>query len=360
MHLHRRSIRARTSFLVLVPVLPLIALYAYATAITAHDDAGLTQAMSIRDKVVDPIGSLTAQVQAESLAADTYLALPTSQAGVVLVTQEAKTDRVVSAVEASLRSARDSGPTSTAMKADITALFARLAGLPRLRREISPATLDMAAAQDGYSAIASAGYQAILQTAFEVPNTGLAAQTAAFMGIAQAGNLLRQEQALLLGDMTTGSFTAADHAEFGELVGEHRELVAENLPVLAPPFRGLYRYDVSQQALAVLTTSEDAVTGAPPGAAPQVSIPAYRQAATAVAVGLGAASYQAAIQDGTAWHNAGRSAFLRLLIVGGGGLIVIIISIVISLWAGRGLVRQLTDMRLSAVGLASVRLRSRG
>src|SRR5262249_7322671 len=51
-----------------------------------------------------------------------------------------------------------------------------------------------------------------------------------------------------------------------------------------------------------------------------------------------------------------RPVDLRLIIAGGLGLLAIIISIIISIWNGRGLVRQLAHLRDAATELASVRL----
>ena len=52
------------------------------------------------------------------------------------------------------------------------------------------------------------------------------------------------------------------------------------------------------------------------------------------------------------------ATFLRLYLVGGLGLLAIILSIIISVWIGRGLVRQLAGLRRSALELANKRLPS--
>ena len=52
------------------------------------------------------------------------------------------------------------------------------------------------------------------------------------------------------------------------------------------------------------------------------------------------------------------ATFLRLYLVGGLGLLAIILSVIISVWIGRGLVRQLAGLRRSALELANNRLPS--
>jgi methyl-accepting chemotaxis protein len=351
-----RSIRARVLVLIIIPLLSLIGVYAFATTITASDAIKVVRATSIRAKIAVPIGFLSAQVQAERLIATMYLAAPTPQYLEALSAQETKTNKVVSAAEAALRSESSSNSSSSKLKADITIVLRRLAALPRLRQGVRSRTLSMTHAQNGYSAIVAAGYNTILQTAYEVPNAGLATQSITFMRIAQGEELLLQEQALLVGDVTAGSFPAAAHARFTKLVGEHRWLIAASLPELLPQFRAVYRHAVSPSATVTLTALENAVADSPPGSVPRVSLTAYQQAATAVARGLAYASYTAGSADVTVWHNVGRSVVLQLVIAGGAGLIAIIISIIISIWIGRGLVGELGGLKRAALDLANVRL----
>jgi hypothetical protein len=355
MRLRDRSIRARIFFLVLVPVLSLIGIYAFATAITASDDINLARASFYTHRVGEPIGFLSAQLQTERLIATVYLAAPAPTTLAALEAQEAKTDKFVSVAEADLPAvARTSSPT---LKTGIAVLLSDLAGLPQLRQEISSRTVSMTRAQNDYSAIVAAGYNVILQIDFlDVPNAALATQSVAFMRIAQGMELLLQEQALLVGDVMAGSFPAAAHAEFTELVGEHRWLIAESLPELPPEYRAIYRPAVSPRATATLTALENDVADSRSGSVPRVSLRAYQQASTAVASGLGLASFEAGSANNTAWSNVGRSAFVRLVIAGGAGLLAIIVSIIISVWIGLGLVRQLADLRQSAITLANVRL----
>lgn len=342
--------------LIIIPLLSLMGVYAFATTITASDAIKVVRATDIRDKVSVPIGFLSAQVQAERLIATMYLASPAPQYLAALSAQEAKTNKVVSAARASLQSESSSSSSSRTLKADAAVLLRRLAALPRLRQGIRSRTVSMTFAQNGYSAIVAAGYNIILRTAYEVPNAGLATQSITFMRIAQGEELLLQEQALLVGDVMAGSFPAKAHAMFTKLVGEHRWLISQSLPELLPQFRAVYRHAVSPRATATLTALENAVTVSRPGSLPRVSLPAYQQASTTVARGLAYASFTAGSADVTVWHNVGRSVVLQLVIAGGFGLLAIIISIFISIWIGRGLVGELGGLKRAALDLANVRL----
>jgi hypothetical protein len=63
-----RSIRSRVLVLIMLPLLSLAGLYAFATSITAGDAITLARALSIRNTVDDPAGLYTEQLQAERFA----------------------------------------------------------------------------------------------------------------------------------------------------------------------------------------------------------------------------------------------------------------------------------------------------
>ncbi|HMH90823.1 MAG TPA: hypothetical protein VK586_07015, partial [Streptosporangiaceae bacterium] len=76
MQLRHRSIRARTFFLVLVPLLSLLGLYAFATTLTARDAVTLAHATTVRNSIADPIGFYATEIQGERILATIYLAAP--------------------------------------------------------------------------------------------------------------------------------------------------------------------------------------------------------------------------------------------------------------------------------------------
>src|ERR1022692_4816170 len=92
MHMSHRSIRARTFFLVLVPLLSLIGLYAFATTITASETITLARASTVRDSLADPIGFYATALQGERMLGTAYLAAPTPAALGALSKQEATSD----------------------------------------------------------------------------------------------------------------------------------------------------------------------------------------------------------------------------------------------------------------------------
>jgi signal transduction histidine kinase len=175
----------------------------------------------------------------------------------------------------------------------------------------------------------------------------------------KAEGLLLQEDALLAGDIAARSFSAADRQEFTGLVGARRVLLAQTLPNLDPIYRAYYERDVSPQASAALTALENVVINdRRAGPVPPVSPASWTAAVAAVGAGVLQAGRQAANELTARAQPVADATYLRLILVGSLGLLAIVLSIIVSLWIGRGLLGQLAELRRSALKLANERLPS--
>ena len=215
----RYSVRITIFLLVVIPLLSMIGLYAYATTITARDAITLARATSVRDSIADPIGLFEAEIGAERLLATSYLASPAPQSLEALTAQEAKTDRAWSNLRAAANSAGMRSASSQRVKAAVAALLKDTTGLTPLRAQISSGTISRPQAQSAYNAIVSVGYNAITQAVLQMPNVAIVTQAITVMRITEAGEMLLQEEALLVGDMLARSFPPADHQQFAQLAG---------------------------------------------------------------------------------------------------------------------------------------------
>jgi signal transduction histidine kinase len=356
MHLRQRSIRARTFFLVLVPLLALLGLYTFATTITAGDAITLARATAARDSIADPVGFFTTEIQGERMLATVYLAAPTPQDLAALGQQEGKSDAALAALRRAANSASMTSASSPAVKAAVAATLHDAAGLPALRGKITSGQVSRAAVQSAYSAMVAAGLNTIVETILQMPDVPLVNQSLAVMRITRAVDILLQSEALLVGDDEARYFPPADHAEFARLVGEYQGLLAEAMPDLSPAYRSSFQHAVSPQAMAKLHAAEDEVINSPAGAVPRVQLASYDTASRAVAGGLALAEFHAGATLASSLHQAARPIDLRLILAGGLGLLAILVSIIVSASIGRGLVRQLAELRQGALELANQRL----
>jgi signal transduction histidine kinase len=352
-----RTISDRVLVLVLLPLLSLIAIYAFATALTAGSAITLSRATAIRDSVNDPIGLFEAQVQTERLLATLYLAAPAPQNLSALRAQESRTNGFLRTLRAAARSPGTTNNAAPPVKAALSVLLRDIRVLPGLRQQVSTRAIGRPAAQGEYTQIVEAGWQTIIQTVLVLPNTHLQAQALAVMRITEGSELLLQEQALFDGDVTARSFPPAAHAQFAQLVGEHRGLVSEAMHNLDPAYQANYRKYASPAAIAALTGLENAVINTPAGTLPRAPVTAaLDQTSGAVAFGYDLGGYQNGLGLATYGHQAGRPVYLRIILVGSLGLLAVLASLITSIWIGRGLVRELGGLRNAALDLANVRL----
>jgi signal transduction histidine kinase len=356
MRLYKRSFgTSRVMTLVLIPVLALVGLCAFIATTTAESATTLARATTVRSTVVDPVGFYLIDLQGERILAATYLAAPTAPDPSALTAQESKTDAALAAVRTAAGSSGFQGAASPAVKTAMAATLQAGGGLPALRREILSRTVSRADAQAAYTNIIAGGLNTIAASVRQEPNVPLVIQSLDVLQVAVAQDVLLQSQALLVGDMAAGHFPAADHATFAQMVGMYRGLLTQAMAGMAPQYSAPYHRLVSASSLAALQANENTVINSPPGAVPAIHLTSYAQAASAVAGGLATLSFADAVTLSNALHQAAGPIDLRLILAGGLGLLAIV-SVAVSAWIARRLLRQLAELRDDALELAHERL----
>jgi signal transduction histidine kinase len=357
MGLRHRSIRLRIFLLVAVPILSLIGLYVFAATITASDALNLAKSRTLKDTIGTPTGNLEAQIDAERLTAVVYLAAPVPSNLAALRAQEAKTEQAQKAFTDAVHSTATTSSAVPAENKAIAVLLKDAAGLPTLRSEIASLAISRPQAINAYAAINYAADDVLNQAILQETNVPLVTQSLTLVRAGKSEELLLEEDGLLIGDAIARTFSAADRQQFAELAGAHRTIYSQALPDLEPAYRAYFAKDISPQASAALLALENKVIADNhPGRVPPVSLPSWNLAMGAVSAGLSNASTQAATALTMQAQPVANATFLRLYLVGGLGLLAIILSVIISVWIGRGLVRQLAGLRRSALELANERL----
>jgi len=359
MGLRRRSIRLRIFLLVAIPILALIGLYAFAATTTASAAISLARSRTVKNVTGLPIGALETQVDTERLLASVYLAAPVPQDLALLRAQEQKTNRARVAFRSAVNAPSAMASESLPEKQAVAAMLKAVAGLATVRSEVTALTISRTQAIDAYGGVITAADNVLNQLILEQANIPLVSQGLALVSMGKSEEVLLQEDALLTGDLFARSFSAADRQQFAELAGARRTIYAQTLPDLDPIYRSYYTGDVSPAASAALTALENKVIATPhPHGAPPVSPTSWAQAVGAVSAGSARAGKQAADELTVRAQPVARATFLRLFVVGGLGLLAVLLSIIMSFWIGRGLLRQLAGLRQSALELAHDRLPS--
>jgi signal transduction histidine kinase len=357
MGLRLRSIRTRIFLLIVVPILSLIALYGFATFLTARGALNLGQANTIKNATGEPIGAFLSQVDAERPLAIVYLSAPTGANLAVLQVQQNKTTAVAAAMSTALNSPDTMNNATAPEKQAIATLLADVKTLPGLRAQVHSQIISKSRALDEYNTLVTAAYSALNQAILEQTDSSLVNQAQAFVRMGRAEDLMLQESAIISGDLAARSFPAADRQQFTQLAGARRALYAQTLPDLQPSYRVYYTHDISPQASTALTSLENQLMSDTRVASPPPVLPQEWQAAVGgVAAGLSKAGTQASNRITAQASSNSNSTYLELILAGGLGLLAVILSIFVSIVIGRGLVRELADLRQSALELANKRL----
>jgi signal transduction histidine kinase len=361
MGLRHKSIRFRVLLLVLIPLVSLIGVYSYAAAGSTRTAIDLARAGTIVDVTAKPTGNLMKQLDAERSLAVAYLVNPTSQGLTKFNEQQALTNAALKAFEGVSRSGPIAANASALEKSTAATLINATKGMPGLvglRASVAANGITRQTAINEYSALVNDGYQVISQS---VQKTGVS-QSVVTTETQQANlyegeQLLLEESDLYVGDAAARSFPPADRAQFAQLVGLRRFLVSEALPQLDSTSRSLYSKYVTPKSTAALAQAENTIIRAPAKhGVPPVALGSWAGAVTGYATGLGSQLTTSSVAIVSQVQSSAEKTLIGLILVGGLGLLAIIASVLFSIVIGRGLLRQLRELRQSALELANDRL----
>jgi signal transduction histidine kinase len=357
MGLPLRSIRQKILLLVLVPVLSLIGLYIFALGLTARNAINLSRTNTLKNATAVPAGNFITTLEAERVLALVYLSRPTGANLAALENAEGKTSTTVTAMRLSLTSDATTGNASTGEKQAIAVLLADAARLPSLHSQIRAQIITRSRAFAVYNGLVADDFSLLEQVVLQETNMKVGTQSLAILRVSRSEELLGQEEALVLADFAAGKWPAADREQFAELAGARRVTYTQNLTDLNDQSRALFNHYISPQLLAALTVQEntliaDPATNRPPALSPT----SWEQTTGGVAAGMTKATNISSDLITAQAQSDARSTYLTLALAGGIGLAAVVLSIIVSFWVGRGLIRELAQLRDSARELATKRL----
>jgi signal transduction histidine kinase len=357
MKLRHTSIRFRVFLLVLIPLLATIGIYGYAVAGQFGTAAGLANAGKVSGATIRPVSEATLALSAERDAAVRYLISPSSQAMTVLQHQEAVTNRAVRTA----MGVSKSGPVlanSTALEKTAAAKFVSdLGTLNTLRDEVTSSGIGATAAINQYSAIMADGVRVAEQGIQETYIGESLATTARAEVSLYTAAMLAAEENDLYSVMAADQMPAADQIEFAQLAGLRQYLVQDAAPQLSTEAASLMRHYVPASLSADITSQENLIMSARPGAAtPPVPLSTWQSTVRSYAGNLVVVMTKSPAWIQSQVVSSARSALTALIVAASVGLLAVIISIVFSLVMGRRLVRRLTGLRQAALDLAHDRL----
>ncbi|MER7668555.1 nitrate- and nitrite sensing domain-containing protein [Kitasatospora sp. NPDC096128] len=359
MRLRSSSIRAKIIALLLVPIVALIALWAYAT-LAATGDAWSQLAISRTYKdygtAVDQYAS---DLQNERRAAVQHLADPNSPvARDGFEHAKAATDRSLAVLRQKKDSAGDR--LSAAQRARLVQIIAAADQLGPLRSQVGRLALNWEFALGQYSDLVRPVFG--FRSAYVARQSGqLPRQGTILIELVRAREYLAQEDAAMEG-LRTGAArpTAEQYQSALDALHNQQALFTVYIAELEPADQADYIALRGGEAWGALARAEADFVGAggPDRVVQALNGDNWRETADRSLGDL--SSINARIAAGL--DDRGRSAAIAALwrggIAGAIGLVAVVLSVLISFRIGRGLARELINLRNAANELASTRLPS--
>lgn len=361
-HLRPRSVRAKIVALLMVPVVSLMALWAFATVTTAQSVSGIQRYQDVNETLLAPVNDLVHAVQEERNAASRYLAAPDSAREETLDTTGRSTEVTYDAVRAGVSSSTtEIAALDAELPERLTSLTEAASGLEELRAAVLAGDIGWSDAFEAYTGVIESGFAVSGGLAKLQPEEAIgtdASDPRVLLELFRAREMFEREDAVIGAAFAAGELYADQYAMFVGFVHSQRELFDSAVPDLRPADATEYRKVLDGDAYTSLRELETQVQQVGSGTAVvgELSDDAWRNTADDVRSDLARAEETATIEA------AAKANPFSLEVLGGSGLAVVlgfigvILSLVISVQIGRGLVIDLVALRNSAMDLAGHKL----
>jgi signal transduction histidine kinase len=349
-------VRSTLTVLLIIPVVSLIALWAYAASTTVGGAIAKRNSDTVNKVIGAPTQALFSQLTQERALTFVWQSVHGRMPRTGLDAQRMHTDAAVAAFRTAATAA-SSAETPTARAAVATMLTA-LGQLPRIRAAVDAGTLQPLAAFQSYNDIVNASFPFSLG-ALANPDASVPffQQSEGVGDEAQALEFVGREAALMGGALATGGrMSQAEHQLFAQSVDNQRFLqqIGET-PLFWQQTPDPYLQVFASPAYANLKAMEDRVVATNPGARIPVSPAAWQTGLGAAVAAFTQAETTARVGVTKGASHEGNVVLLRLFVVGGAGLAAVVISALL-LGFGNRITRELTGFQKAVRALADERL----
>ncbi|MCT9143631.1 sensor histidine kinase, partial [Streptomyces violarus] len=353
-----RTVRAKIVCLLMVPVVSLLALWAYATVTTAQDVSRLRQVQRVDAMVRAPVSAAVAALQAERAAAVRHATDPSAVPSDELDELARRTDRAVAKLRLGKgNTVADSEELPAGVARRLEAFVTGTEELRPLRTAVRERRVGWAETYSRYTSTISAAFGAG-GALTGIQDADLGSDARVLLEFARAGEALAQEDAVLASARLSGTLTGERLRLFTGAVDLRRTLTESAVADLRGTERSAWNALADSSAYAGLGDAEDRILARGPGARAVEAAPesTWNTAHTRVQHSM------RAIEDDAARGVAKRAdPFTRGILTPAGaavllGLAAVAASLVISVRIGRGLVVELVSLRNGALEIARRKL----
>ncbi|MEV6588959.1 nitrate- and nitrite sensing domain-containing protein [Streptomyces acidicola] len=358
MRFRGKSIRRKIVALLLVPLLSLAGIWAFATYLTVRDVNELFTVSYVVEEVGYPTEDTVRVLQEERRQTLVYLADPrASEALTALKRSRNATDKAVDTIREKSEDGDVQDEMGQATSARLTAILDALDGLTSLRSSVEQGTVNVSQALDLYNRLVDPCY-VLLANLQVLDNVEMDKEGRALVNVARARELLSREDALLGSALVSGSITRDEIRDVSDLIAQRTLMYEANLPLLPATERDRFEGYWNNAGTGPLRVIEQSVINAEPGKPGGVTAKTWDSAAGDVLDELAALNVQASDRFQERVRPVVVNVVLKAVIAGVLGLLALLFSLFMSVRIGRSLVRDLRRLRQDASEAAGVRLPS--
>ncbi len=351
-----RPIRSTLTVLLVIPVIAMVALWAYAAVTTIGPYLASRNGQTDYRQIGASSQALLLQLTEERAATLAWQSAHGAIPRTALQAQRAKTDAAISAVRTGLTGTKGVGGAPAAAAA--AALGRQFAQLGVVRAKVDAGQIAPLAAFAAYNGLVDAYFQYIRTQLVSDTSVPLYQQGEAVVASGEALEMMGREAAVVGGALAGGGrMSTAEYRQYLQALDTQRFLMQTiNSPQswqLAPnTFRPFYASALYQRFSAL----EDQIASHGPGARLPVSPAAWQAAVQST---LGSYEHYELAATTSVTHSAarvGHGILLRLIVVGGAGLAVVLVVVWLLVRFGNRITRELTRFNGAVRALAEERL----
>ncbi|GAA3502014.1 nitrate- and nitrite sensing domain-containing protein [Streptomyces prasinosporus] len=358
MRFRGKSVRRKIVALLLVPLVSLTAIWGFATVLTGRSVTQLFQVSTAVEEIGYPVEETVRALQQERRQTLVHLADPrTSDTLSALRATRTATDGAIAEVRGNADDPDVRDGLGAGGEDRLTAVLDAFDGIASLRGSVEQGTVTRVEALDQYSLLVDSCY-ALLASLEGVDHVEMDQQGRALLNLSRARELLSREDALLGSALVVGELTRDEVRGVSDLVAQRRLMYDISLPALPPAERERYERFWENASTAPLRSAEESVVDAGSGAPRSVTAKGWDTAAGHVLAELGTLDDQAGDRYQDRVRPVAMGVIVRAVVAGTLGLVALLLSLFLSVRIGRGLVRDLRQLRLEAHEASGVRLPS--
>ena len=357
----RRPVRSRPIRLFLismfaVPLVSLVALWAFSTSLTVPGAISDHSFSVYSSTLTSPaVATLTLELPAEQRETYLWLLSGRKSAESALLATRASISKVLPGAESALLTLDDRASAGTV--ANLNGLEAGLRGIPSIRHAVDAGTMTPAAAFQAYSDLIDSQFQTYYASTLDRDDSLQAAGIGVIdtvMAFDMAGREATLADGALQADL--GQLDTQARQLFISSAASRQSLMNQALSVLSPSLRSSYAAIVNSPAYRQFQVMESQITVSAAGTPLPVTATAWDSATGAVSAAMLAAEASSAAKLAAMSGSTSNGLLTEAILAGGVGLLAVIVSVVLLVWFGRKVTGDLTGLYSSVRAMAEERL----